>query len=118
MLKTPIVVLLCILLPGFVSINPSFAEVGDKLTVEGYRFHISGDQRGSTLTVRGTVSCGERCRILTIDIYLRDDNGNIAHVTPSIQKYSGTSRKFSATDSVSASGGRWHVSNVYVKAYK
>lgn len=117
-MKKLIVVLSCVLSSGALFINTVFAEVGDKLTVDGYRFHISCDQRNQTLTVRGKVSGGERCSILTVDIYLRDEEGQIAHVTPSIQKYSGTYSKFSATDRVSNGRSRWHVSNVYVKAYK
>jgi hypothetical protein len=95
----------------------AFAEVGNRLEVDGYLFKITTNMRGKILYVRGEVKGGKKCNKLTIDIFLHDKKGNICHVVPIVNNYS-YSAKFSISDDlVWKTGSRWNVSNIYIKCY-
>lgn len=97
--------------------NSAFAEVGDKLEVDGYKFQISTNWRNNILQVRGSVKGGEKCKKLTVDIFLHNETGNSCHVIPILDNYN-RSDKFSVSDKVyGSSRSRWSVSNVYIKCY-
>jgi hypothetical protein len=97
--------------------NSAFGEAGDRLEVDGYKFHISTNLRGNILQVRGSVNGGKKCNKLTVDIFLHNETGNICHVIPILDNYKG-SDKFSVSDKVyGSSRSRWSVSNVYIKCY-
>jgi hypothetical protein len=104
MKKLILIGLLILILPVF-----SFAETGEKLSVDGYHLDVSVSKLSSELVVRCQIKGGNSADRLFIRMGLIDTNGKTVNVGHVFKSYS-YSDKFSIKKRLSNGANRWKVS--------